>query len=68
MANNEVYALNVMNVMEIQALLMVMSHQFGSVDQHYYFATFVVDPNSTVSLVCEKKRKKKIFIKYKLFT
>lgn len=48
MANNEVYALNVMNVMEIQALLMAMIHQFGSVDQHYYSATFVVDPNSMV--------------------
>lgn len=59
MANNEVYALNVMNVMEIQALLMAMIHQFGNVDQHYYSATFVVDPNSMVPWVWKIKKWKR---------
>lgn len=55
-----VHALNVMNVVEIQALPMAMSHSIGSVGQHYYFVTFVVDRNLTVQQVCNERKTKTI--------
>lgn len=59
-ANSEVYVLNVMNVMEIQALLMVLNHRFGSADQRYYFDVTMcaVHLNSTALLVCKEKKEK----------